>query len=181
MQIRLPLLLVFSMLSLLGSIACADDMNLVITLDRADLQHRVERLFPISREDILLSVKLQDPEVILKEGSDRIGLRLRVLAIAGEQVSVSGRARVDGILRFKSSSGEFFLDDASVEELWLDDIAPIYLREIRQLADAVVRQTLQDYPIYTLGQMGENTRLMGSDIKSIKVHDGRLIIELAMP
>jgi hypothetical protein len=159
----------------------AKDMNLVITLDRADLQRRIERLFPITREDVLVSVKLHHPEVILHDGSSRIGLRLHIDAAAAQQFSTTGTARVDGVLRFMNSSGEFYLDDASIEELRIENVAPLYLEQVRQLADGLVRDLLQERPIYTLGQMGEEKRIMGSDIKSVTVHDGKLLIELALP
>lgn len=159
----------------------AKDMNLIITLDRADLQRRIDRLFPITREDVLVTVHLRHPQVILTEGSDRIGLRLQINATAADLFSVSGLARVDGVLRFMSRSGEFYLDDASVEEMQLENISPLYLDQIQQIADGVVRDLLQDRPIYVLGQMGESKRIMGSKIKSITVHDGKLIVELALP
>jgi len=159
----------------------AKDMNLIITLDRADLQRRVDRLFPITREDALVTVQLRHPQVILTEGSDRIGLRLQINATAADLFSVSGLARVDGVLRFMSQSGEFYLDDASVEEMQLEDVSPLYLDQIQQIADGVVRDLLQDRPIYMLGQMGESRRIMGSEIESITVHDGKLIVELALP
>jgi hypothetical protein len=89
--------------------------------------------------------------------------------------------RVDGVLRFMNSSGEFYLDDASIEELRIENVAPLYLEQVRQLADGLVRDLLQERPIYTLGQMGEEKRIMGSDIKSVTVHDGKLLIELALP
>lgn len=160
--------------------AYAKDMNLILTLDRADLQRRIDRMFPLVREDELISVHLHDPQVILTEHSDRVGLRLRVDA-AATQFSVSGLARVDGVLRFANATGEFYLDDASVEELQIDGIPPLYLDQIQQLADGVVRDLLQERPIYTLGQMGESKRIMGSEIKAITVRDGKLIVELAMP
>ena len=161
--------------------AHAKDMNLIITLDRADLQRRIDRLFPIQRENELLSVRLHHPQVILTEHSRRIGLRLRVDATAAPQFSVSGRARVDGVLRFASDSGEFYLDDASVEELRIDGVPSLYADQIRQLADGVVRDLLQDQPIYSLGKMGESKRIMGSDIKSVTVRNGKLSVELEMP
>ena len=159
----------------------AKDLNFIITLDRADLQRRVERLFPIYREDALVSVKLHHPQVILHDGSSRIGLRLQIDATAAQQLSVSGSVGVDGELRFLNSSGEFYLDDASVEELQVGNISPLYLDEVQQLADGAVRDLLEDRPIYTLGQMGESKRIMGSDIQSVTVRDGKLIIELALP
>ena len=160
---------------------CAKDMNLVITLDRTDLQRRIDRMFPITREGELITVELHHPRVILTEHSDRIGLRLQVRAVAARQFSVSGSTRVDGVLRFNNNSGEFYLDDASVEELQVDNVDPASLEQIQQITDGVVRDVLQDRPIYTLGQMGESKRVMGSELKSVTVHGGKLIVELAMP
>jgi len=159
----------------------AKDMNLIVTLDRADLQRRIDHMFPITREAELLTVHLHHPQVILREHSDRIGLRVRLDASVAEQFSVHGSARIDGVLRFASDSGKFYLDHASVEELQIDGVPSLYLAQIKQLADGVVRDLLQDQAIYTLGQMGETKRIMGSEIKAIRVQDGKLIVELSMP
>jgi hypothetical protein len=163
--------------------AAKDNMNLVLTLSRADLQRRVERLFPIRREDALVSVVLSRPEVMLREGSNRIGLRLHIEASAlqQQQLTTSGTVGVDGVLRFLNSSGEFYLDDASVEELRLGQVPPLYLDEVRQLADGLVRDLLEERPIYVLGQSGESTRIMGSELKAVAVRDGRVVVELSLP
>jgi Protein of unknown function (DUF1439) len=161
--------------------AYAKDMNLIVTLDRAALQRRIERMFPIVREGELVAVRLYHPQVIMTGHSDRIGLRMRVDSTAAEQFSVSGLATVDGVLRFASDTGEFYLDDASVRELQIDGVPALYAEQIRQLAAGVVRDLLRDRPIYTLGQTGESKRIMGSEVKSISVRDGKLVVELAMP
>ncbi len=159
----------------------AKDMNLIVTLDRADLQRRIERLFPITREDALVKVRLHHPQVILTEHSDRIGLRLHIDAGIAQQFSVAGRAMVDGVLRYVGDSGKFFLDDASVKELQIDGIPDLYLRQVKQVVDGMVKGLLQDQPIYTLGQRGEPKRFMGSAIKKVTVQEGKLLVELEMP
>ena len=159
----------------------AKDMNLIVTLDRVDLQRRIDRMFPITREAELLTVHLHHPRVILHEHSNRIGLRLRLDASVAEQFSVSGSARIDGVLRFASDSGKFYLDHASLKEMQIDGVPSLYLAQVQQLADGVVRDLLQDQAIYTLGQMGESKRIMGSEIKAIRVHNGKMIVELTMP
>lgn len=166
---------------LVAQAAHAENMNLVVTLDRADVQRRVERLFPVVRADELVSVRLHHPRVILTAHSNRIGLGLRIDATAAEQFSVSGHVTVDGVLRFAGPSGDFYLDDADVKDLQVDGIPTPYLDQIRRLADGVLRDLLRDHPIYTLGQLGEAKRFMGSEIKSIKVRDGKMVVELSMP
>ena len=179
---RLARLWVILMLTGLASHpASAEDMNLIVTLDHADLQRRIERLFPIHRENELLSVRLYHPQVILPKHGNRIGLRLQVDATAADQFSLTGLAGVDGVIRYASANGAFYLDDASVEKLQIDGVPPIYVDQIRQIADGVIRDILKDTPIYTLGQHGEPKRIMGSKLKSVTVRDGKLIMELEMP
>lgn len=162
-------------------LANASDMNFIITLERSDLQRRIERMFPIIRENQLVTVRLYHPQVILAEHSNRIGLRVKVDATAMEQYSFSGLTRVDGILRFVADTGEFFLDNASIEDLQIEGVPQLYADEIRQVADSVIKDVLHNRPIYRLGQMGESKRIMGSKLKSVSVRDGKLIVELAMP
>ena len=161
--------------------AHAKDMNLIVTLDRADLQHRIERLFPIVREDGLVKVRMHHPQVILTEHSDRIGLRLHIDASIAQQFSVTGRTMVDGILRYVAESGEFYLADANVKEFRIDGVPDLYFYQVQQAVNGVVREFLQNQPIYTLGQRGKPKRIMGSTIKKITVQDGKLLVELAMP
>ena len=159
----------------------ADDMNLIITLDRADLQRRIDRMFPLVRKNELVTVRMHHPQVILTEHSGRIGLRVRLDATAAEGFSISGLAGIDGVLRFAGDTGNFYLNDARIEELQIDGVPALYADQIRRLADGIVSELLQERPVYTLGQMGESKRIMGGEIRSIEVHDGKLVVELAMP
>ncbi len=161
--------------------AQAAEMNYIMELDQAQLQRKVERLFPVAHEDPLYSVALNEPEVVLREGADRIGLRLKVAAAVMQQLNVTGATRVEGRLRFAARTGEFFLDDATVEELSIDGVPDQYLGELRRLAEQVAREALNQHPVYVLGTLGESKKLMGSEIKAIAVRDGKLVIELDMP
>lgn len=161
--------------------AAAGDMNFIITLDRADLQRRVERLFPVVREDPWIGVQLHHPVVILRDGSDRIGLGLHVDTTASSQIAVSGVAQVEGKLRFEREAGQFYLDDAQITDLALEGVEQPFVAQIRQIAEVVVRQALQVHPVYDLNQAGVSKRLMGAEIKSVAVDEGKLVIELGMP
>ena len=163
------------------SAAPAADMNYLIELDQAQLQRKVERLFPVAHEDPLYSVALNEPKVVLREGADRIGLRLNVAGSVMRQLDVAGAARVEGRLRFEPKTGEFFLDDATVEELSIEGVPDQYLGELRRLAGQIAREALNQHPVYVLGSLGESKKLMGSEIKGIRVRDGKLVIELEMP
>ncbi len=155
-------------------------MNFVIELGQADLQRKVERLFPVSHQDPLYQVNLSEPRVVLREGGDRIGLGLKLSGTLLQQLPVSGQMQVTGGLRFEPASGEFYLRDANVEELSIDGVPEQYIGEIRRLAEHTAREVLNNHPIYVLGQLGESKQLMGREIKAISVRDGKLVLELAM-
>lgn len=168
------------MASLLMLTTSASAMNYTVELGQAQLQRKVERMFPIEREDALYKVALDSPQVILREGSDRIGLGLNVAGTVMQQLSLSGRTLMDGRLRFEPKTGEFFLEDATLAELHIDGMPPQYLGELKQLAEQTARELLNSQPIYILGQAGEAKSLLGSEIKAISVRNGKLVIELAM-
>lgn len=163
-----------------GGVVTAGETNLIITLDQSDVQRRVERLFPIVQEEASLKVRWHDPEVILHEGSDRIGLRLQ-LALMSAPYQFSATAEVEGKLRFERKTGELFLDDARIIDLAFTDVPMLPLEPIVQIAETMLRPGLQSHPVYVLGQSGEEKRFMGSEIKSVAVRDGKLEITLAMP
>lgn len=155
-------------------------MNYVVELGQAQLQRKVEALFPIRHEDALYRIALDQPQVMLREGSDRIGLRLNVAGTLMQQLSLSGRTTMDGRLRFEPKTGEFYLEDAALAELSVDGVPPEYVGELRQVAEQAARELLSRQPIYVLGQSGESKKLMGSEIKAVSVRNGKLVIELAM-
>ena len=80
-----------------------------------------------------------------------------------------------------SKSAKFYLEDANIATEPLGPVSSLYLDQIQHIADGEVSDLLQGQPIYVLGQMGESKRIMGSEIKSITVHGGKLILELALP
>lgn len=158
----------------------ATAMNFIVQLDEAQLQRKVERMFPVTHADPLYQVELAQPRVLLREGSDRIGLRLDVAGTVAQQLSLSGRGTLEGRLRFEPESGAFYLDEAELKELDIDGMPEQYTSELRGLAQHRAREALRTRPVYVLGQSGEEKTLMGREIKAISVRQGKLIIELAM-
>lgn len=158
----------------------ASAMNFIVQLDQPQLQRKVERMFPVTHADPLYQVELSHPQVILREGSDRVGLRLDVAGTIMQQMSLSGRSMMEGRLRFDPKSGAFYLEDAELKELDIDGLPAQYTSEFRNLAEQAAREVLRTRPVYVLGQSGEEKTLMGREIKAISVRHGKLVIELAM-
>ena len=173
-----PLALIFIVLL---SPLPATALNLTIELDRAQVQQKMARMFPVSLENPFFSLLLKNPKVVLKEGSDRIGVHLEAVAKLPDGSSLSGNALLEGAPRLDGERNAIFLDDASVTQLHIDGIPADYLPTLQHTADALVREVLRTQPLYVLGQEGEPPMLKRKDLKAVRIHNGKLIIELAMP
>src|SRR3569832_1424733 len=109
-------------------------MNFIEQLDQAQLQQKIERLFPVAHADALYQVELTHPQVLLREGSDSIGLRLDVTGNVMQQLPLTGRSLMEGHLRFEPKSGAFYLEDAELMLLYFDCLPAQYTSEFRGLA-----------------------------------------------
>ena len=156
-------------------------LNLMVELGQDEVQQKVTRMFPVSFEGPFFTLGLRHPQVVLKEGSERIGLRLDAAAELLGAPALSGSALVEGAPRLDSARDAIFLDNAAVAQLHLDGVAPEYLPDLQHAADALIRAALRTQPIYVLGQPGDPPLLKRKDLKAIRVQNGKLIIELAMP
>ncbi|MEW5757833.1 MAG: DUF1439 domain-containing protein [Pseudomonadota bacterium] len=175
------LLFLLCVMLVAATAVAANDLTMTITLNKDDLQRRFDRMFPITHEETITRVTLSQPAVLLKQGSDRIGLRVRIDGIFAQEFKGSGVASLDGKLRFESTRGELYLDDPQLTELTVQNVVPIYQEFLRHAAQVGMQELLAHQPIYVLGQMGESKRILGSELKGVKVEDGQVLLELAMP
>ena len=166
-----------ALLLLAGPVAA---MNFVVELGQAELQRKVERIFPFTQEDQLYRVELDRPQVVLRDNSDRIGLRLNVAGMVMQQLSLTGRALVDGRLRFDAPNRAFYLDDATLTELQIDGVPASYSDEIRRIAEQMARDILSRQPVYVLDKDDALNKRLGGEIKAVNVRNGKLVVELAM-
>ncbi len=158
----------------------ADDFNMIVELSQADVQRKVARLFPAGYETPFFAVNVDNPLVDLKEGSDRIGLRVDVQVDLMGELSFNGRGRLDGKPRYAAERGEIYLDEAGLRELHLDGVPSEVMPDVERVADMVVREALRDQPLYLVSQPG-TPKILSEDLRAVRVENGKLILELVMP
>ena len=170
-----------SLLLLAGSIAASCDTSYTIRFTAAEIQQSLNRRLPISRSKFLVSATVQSLAVELLEGNDRIQLRPQVeLSIAG-QSAVTGRALVEGQIRYAPDAGEFFLDAPKVVDVTIAGIPestrPVVGDLIAKCGEAYFATT----PVYRLKQTDFKQSLAKMLLKSVKVHDGQLQAVIGVP
>lgn len=179
---KLLLLLVFlAALAVVGWFYIQDQEFVVVLLEE-DLQERIEEVFPVERQYlVLLTLRLSEPEVLLVEGADRIHYRMRAsLAVPGLGQRLSGTGRVSGRLRYDRETRDLFLYDSVVEEIEVDGLPQMYQAPLRSAADWIARQRLDRHPVYTVDEE-EVGQLPGPVIlRDVRVGDGKVRVAFGL-
>jgi hypothetical protein len=147
-------------------------------LDQATLQDGLSRAFPVQRNEAFITVQLSQPQVILKEGSDRIGLRTRATVYLPGGSKLSGTTAVDGKLRYAAKNNALYLDQARVRELRIDGLPEMAQQQVLGIANTLVRTLLDTQPLYVVPN-DQSSSLLNKQISKLEVKNGKLLIEVS--
>jgi hypothetical protein len=150
-----------------------------LELGQPELQLGLEQMFPVNKSDPLISIFLRDPKVLLQNGSERIGLQAGLSSEIAGGISANGRVTIDGKLRYEPKSGAFYLEDTRIKNLQVDGVPGFYVDQIRQSVEPIVRELMASNPIYVLDDRDDTLALSKRQIKSVKVRNGKVFVELA--
>ncbi|GMU57773.1 MAG: hypothetical protein AMXMBFR33_69190 [Candidatus Xenobia bacterium] len=143
--------------------------GLTITLTQEGLQKQVESKFPLQRSiGPGVQLTLENPQVQLKEGSDRIGISMDVSNQQGP-VRLQGAVTISGALHYDANARAFFLQQAS-----LDEISPRPLEKLRPILSAAVSEKLKSTPLKGPENESVTRRLINASLDSVVVKDGKV-------
>lgn len=155
--------------------------TLTVTLDQAEIQQRVSAVFPIQREAFLARVTLQNPVVVLREGSDRIGLDLEVRLALPLLPEHSGKVAASGKLAYRPTEKAFYLEQPAIDRLEIPGVSATQTEELRRPAEAVIALVLPTLPVYQLAQRDAKEVAAEHVLKSVAVKNGRVEAEIGLP
>jgi hypothetical protein len=152
--------------------------NLRFSVGEDALQSYVDTLFPLVGEDPLVTITMNDPRIVLNKRSDRVGIRVALQVNIARDLVFSGTAMIDGRPRVNAEERALYLNDAAVKELVINDVAPAVVAEVQSIAGELVRQALNQWPIYHFDP-SESDPILSDKLRGIEVRDGRLVLEVA--
>jgi hypothetical protein len=149
-----------------------------VNLSAADIEESLSRKLPVSRSKLMVTLTVRAVSVDFMLGEDRVLLRPQVdLSVAG-QPALSGRALVEGQIRYAPGTGEFFFDKPRVADVSIQGLP----ESARPVAEELVAKLGETYlaamPLYRLNQKDFKQSLAKLVLKSVKVHSGRLQVSL---
>ena len=169
-----PLLLTSLVFS---SSAAAGTYN--VELDQPMLQAALATVFPVHGDETFITVQLSEPQVILREGSDRIGVKAMAKVSFPIGNKYSGSTYVDGKLRYEEKTNSLYLDQATVQELDVGKMPDMVRTQVLTIANMVARSVLDKQAIYVFKDDNSAATLIRKQISHVEVKNGKLVIEIS--
>lgn len=163
----------------LGLGACTRDL-IRVEIPREEMQQRIESSFPVRRQVVVTEILLEDPEIVLQTGGDRIGLRLRISVSTLGQPFFQGQSHLDGTLRYDRDAHAFFVDRIRTLSVDVPGLPPILLPTVEAVVQVVGGEIFRTQPIYTLREGGADVALRVL-LRSVSIEEGRVIAVLGPP
>ena len=164
-------------LLLMQSIAAAT----TIELTGQQLQQTVEQYFPIQHTTSFARLGIYRPVVVMDRVSSRIGLSVSVTADVPGMMQGTGRGTIDSDLVYNRTQGEFHLRDPKIRLLELVGFPAEISASIQRGLQEMMQQSLPVILVYKLNNDDFKQRLTKSILSSVKVENGKLILELSNP
>lgn len=152
----------------------------VVTLTRDEIQARVAPRFPITKNWLVLSLVLSEPEIFLPEGTNRVGINTRVELNIPLLKTISGYLGIAAAPRYDAEAKSFYLDQATVERLDLPGLAPELQGKAREAIESIARQELAKRPIYELKGRNLKEITAAYTLQEVQVQGGKLRATFAL-
>ena len=94
--------------------------------------------------------------------------------------SIDGIAIVHGAIRYEPTDGKIYIDNATVTKLSFDNLPPELEQPVNRTIETVMKKYLAENAVYQLDEKDISSKLAKSVLKSIKISDGALLIEVGM-
>ena len=171
--------IVFILLSLLSCTAqVAHAWTIELTED--ELQTKVNRALPIEKKKLLFTVRVSSIDVELKEGSERVGLVADMEIKTPHLSTGKGRAYIDGKLVYNPADGAFYLREPRVTEVKFENIPVQYHRLVGKILQRAITRRLAKTPVYKLNDNKTKHQVAKILLKSVRVVDQKLVLELGL-
>jgi hypothetical protein len=151
-----------------------------LSLTAAEIETVARSYFPQRQEGVFGRVTLSDPKVVLKEGSKRLGLGVKVKAELPGGLTAHADALVDGEVAWDPVRREFHLREPRVRRLDAEGLQEPYASLVAEGVNALAQETLPVIVLYRVPADAAGAEALKA-LKSVAVKDGKLQVELGAP
>jgi hypothetical protein len=128
-----------------------------------------------------VTVTVPAAQVVLAEGTDRIGLRATATLALPAGRPLSGTVQLDGRIRYVPERGELWLDEARVVDLAIGGLPGALRPTVEEDVGGLARGYLDRTPVYRLKQGNLKHSLARLVLRAAVVRNGKLVLTLGPP
>jgi hypothetical protein len=163
---------------LLACGACSAPGRFVIRLKPEDIQQRIDARFPISRNALVFSIRLESPRVSMPAGTGRLLIRMEVIALVAGQTLGRARALASGGVRYDPSTHDFLVTDPRIEGFDATQLPAHLAQRVKKAVELFISRFLHEIAIYQLER--SEHRLARWMLKRAWISEGLLHLELGI-
>ena len=167
--------------------SCRGGFSKTLTFSRDEIQAKVEEKFPIKRAAAVVTLVLTNPDIVLTNGSDRIGLKADAsaelpgsgLAGLGQLIGIGGDAYkgsvlIDGDVEYDPAEGTIYFTNGKIKELNIEKIPEQLNKPVTELANAAASNNLNKVLLFTLNEKDMKEKAAKFLLKKVRIRDGKL-------
>jgi hypothetical protein len=159
---------------------CVRDVGLNgLTMNVNDEQlNKPSSKFPIKRDFILANVEVNQPNIFIKDGEDRISAKLDINLSTVFMAKSTGKFEISGVPYFNKENASIYLNDVIIQNIDFTDakidknILSTLTSNIKPILDSIFKQI----PIYTI----KKNSFKGSFVKDVKIEDSELLVTFGL-
>lgn len=145
--------------------------------NRAELQQYVQDYFPFSQQTPFSRVIYSNPNVVLDEQSNRIGIEVTVRAEMPGMMPLAGRGQIDGRLEYRRETHQFYLHEPQISKVRFANAEHQLTGTVQQMINSVSQQSLPLIFVYELKDSDLREKMARSVLKNVRVRQGTLIVD----
>ena len=143
-----------------------------------ELQGRLNDLTPIQKQTLYANLILTYAKLNLLEKNNLIEITAFIDATVLGGFHGTGSVTVQGSLIYQNQQGAFYLDQAKLTHLHVDQMNPSVVAQLKPLVEDVMIQSLKQKPIYQLDNNDMRQALLKGTLKEITISNKQLHVTL---
>jgi hypothetical protein len=169
---------------LVGGYLYISGKEYVLRFSEAEIEETLANKLPMTKTYLfIIQVTLDNPRVLLENGSNRVNAGLDVklnVTINDSTEPLGGSIDVSGGVRYLPEEGQFFLSEPIVEQIRVQGVSPVHTDKVNVALTKALAEFYAERPIYTLSDFDAKQVAVQMVLKNVIVENKELVITLGI-
>jgi hypothetical protein len=169
----------FLSLYFVGLLLHAPAQAYTLELTEQEILEKISARMPIEKNKKFFSVIMQNPDINLQKKSDQFGFKIDIILHSKIGLSAQGSAYMEGELAYDDTLGEFYLINSRIQTMEIKNTPEKYQQKVLNIANYMAEHHFSKILLYRLKDEDLKQQLVKSTLKSAKINNGKLELELS--